>query len=150
MPSNSELSDLLERLREAGKRVTAPKRAVLHVLQLSHEHLTAEDITTAVQASAPDVATSTVYRILDEFEELGIVVHSHVGQHAAVYHLAGQHHVHLLCEDCDNIWQIDAEVFDTLAEALRINADFVLDRHHVALSGRCGPCESAKNKGLAN
>lgn len=130
-------------IRGGTKRVTAAKRAVAAVLVSAATHLTADEITGAVQARLPDVNPSTVYRILDEFEELSIVVHTHLGQPAAVYHLAGVVHGHLTCGDCRATVEIPAAHFDALSKQLVRAYGFRLDRHHVALSGTCAACQRA-------
>ena len=135
-------------IRGAAKRVTIAKRTVGEVLACASGHLTADEITFKVQQRLPDVSTSTVYRILDEFEELNIVVHAHLGQQAAVYHLAGAVHGHLTCESCNATMEIPAEHFDALSKNLLTTYDFMLDRHHVALSGTCGACQARRRADL--
>jgi Fur family ferric uptake transcriptional regulator len=102
-----------------------------------------------VQERLPDVSPSTVYRILEEFEELNIVVHAHLGQHAAVYHLAGAVHGHLTCEDCHATFEIPADHFDALSKKLLTTYGFRLDRHHVALSGACATCQAVRHATIA-
>ena len=130
-------------IRGAARRVTAAKRTVAQVLVSAPSHLTAEEIASAVARQRPDVSPSTIYRILDEFEELRIVVHAHLGQSAAVYHLAGAVHGHLVCERCTSTTEIPAAHFDQLSKNLLTTYGFVLDRHHVAISGLCASCHHA-------
>src|ERR1019366_7156630 len=137
-------------IRGAAKRVTVAKRTVAAVLVSASEHLTADEITFAVQQRQPDVSPSTVYRILEEFEELNIVVHAHLGQHAAVYHLAGAVHGHLTCEVCHGTFEIPAAHFATLSKNLLTKFGFRLDRHHVALSGTCATCQSVRHTAIAS
>lgn len=134
------VDEILATIRASGGRITATKRALVTALAASSDHLTAEELTSAVQALAPETSPSTVYRNLDELEALGVVVHSHLGRAAAVYHLAGPLHGHLLCEACGATIEVSAGLFDTLARSVRTDYDFEVDRHHLALSGYCGPC----------
>jgi Fur family ferric uptake transcriptional regulator len=133
-------------IRGASKRVTVAKRTVAEVLVNAKGHLTAEAITNSVQRLEPEVSPSTVYRILEEFEELKIVVHAHLGQAAAVYHLAGVVHGHLTCETCKRTFEIPAVHFDELSKDLQKVFGFQLDRHHVALSGTCAACQANVRK----
>jgi Fur family ferric uptake transcriptional regulator len=132
--------EILSTVRGSDRRVTLAKRTVVEVLVKARGHLTAEEITSAVQSLRPEVSPSTVYRILEEFEELNIVVHSHLGQAAAVYHLAGAVHGHLTCEYCKQTIEISAAHFEALSKELQKTYGFQLDRHHVALSGTCARC----------
>jgi Fur family transcriptional regulator, ferric uptake regulator len=134
------LGEILAAVRAAGKRVTAAKQTVAEVLTTAERHLTADEITVAVQSRRPDVSPSTIYRILEELEELDLVVHTHLGQAAAVYHLSGGGHSHLVCTDCHATIEIPASHFDALARDLQRAYGFQLDRHHVAIPGRCARC----------
>jgi len=127
-------------MREHAKRITAAKRAVVDVLVQAGDHVTADDVTQRVQALRPEVSTSTVYRILEELEELGLAVHSHSGHAAASYHLVGSAHGHVACEKCHATFEVAPGAFDRLARELLATHGFVLDRHHVALSGVCAQC----------
>jgi Fur family ferric uptake transcriptional regulator len=142
VPQNT-LDQILSAVHGAAKRVTVAKRTVAEVLVTTNRHLTADEITTLVQEREPDVSPSTIYRILEEFESLKIVVHAHLGQTAAVYHLAGAVHGHLTCEHCGATLEIPAAHFDALSKDLQRSYGFLLDRHHVAISGTCEKCQSA-------
>jgi Fur family transcriptional regulator, ferric uptake regulator len=143
--AQSNLDEILSRIRGAAKRVTVAKRHVAEVLIESGTDLTADEITHRVQGRSPDVSPSTVYRILEEFETLGIIVHAHLGRAAAVYHLAGTVHGHLVCEQCGATLEIPARDFDKLSRSLASSYGFVLDRHHVALSGICVVCRASSS-----
>jgi Fur family ferric uptake transcriptional regulator len=136
--------DILSTIRASSHRVTLAKRTVIEVLVNAEEHMTAEMITNDVQARRPEVSPSTVYRILEELEELNVVVHSHLGQAAAVYHLTGAVHGHLTCEVCKTTFEISAAHFDALSRDLLRSYGFQLDRHHVALSGTCDRCKNVQ------
>jgi Fur family ferric uptake transcriptional regulator len=134
--------DVLETLRDHAKRITGPKRAVVEVLVGAEDHLTADEVTQRVQLLRPDVSPSTVYRILDELEDLALVVHSHAGHAAAVYHLSGRSHGHVTCESCHVTFEVSSDVFNRLANELLSSLGFELNRHHVALSGLCAHCRT--------
>lgn len=139
---DEDLEEIATTVRRAARRMTNAKRTVAEVLLAAPGHLTADEITRAVQDRQPDVSPSTVYRILEEFEELKIVVHAHLDQHAAVYHLAGAVHAHLTCEVCGATFEIPASHFDALGKDLQRTFGFSLNRHHVAITGTCAHCQS--------
>jgi Fe2+ or Zn2+ uptake regulation protein len=140
--STPGVNEILSAIRGAAKRVTVAKRTVAEVLVAAPGHLTVEEITQEVQSRQPDVSPSTVYRILEEFEALQIVVHAHLDQHAAVYHLAGAVHGHLTCDECGATFEIPAVHFDALSKDLMRSYGFMLDRHHVAVTGTCEYCQA--------
>jgi Fe2+ or Zn2+ uptake regulation protein len=140
-PENN-VDEILSSVRGAAKRVTIAKRTVAEVLVSARGHLTVDEVTIAVQDRRPDVSPSTVYRILEEFEDLQIVVHAHLDQHAAVFHLAGAVHGHLTCDECGATFEIPAAHFDALSKDLMRTFGFMLDRHHVAVTGTCEYCQA--------
>jgi len=89
--------------------VTTPRRLLVRCLFEASGHRTAEELAAEIQAHAPDVSISTVYRNLEELERLGVVVHSHLGHGPATYHLATAAHGHLVCRKCQTQVEI-AEV----------------------------------------
>ncbi len=140
------VDDILDAIRTTGGRVTATKRALVEALVDTRDHLTVESLTSVVQLRAPEASPSTVYRNLEELENLGIVVHSHLGRAAAVYHLAGPVHGHLLCSSCGRTIEVPSALFEPIVHEVRAQYDFDVDRHHLAISGVCGDCRrSAHN-----
>jgi len=121
--SQDSVEEILSTVRGGAKRVTVAKRTVAEVLVGASGHLTVDEVTVAVQDRRPDVSPSTVYRILEEFEELKIVVHTHLGQSAAVYHLSGAVHGHLTCEVCNYTMQIPAAHLTSWARTCRRPTD---------------------------
>jgi len=83
---------VLAELRRRGGRVTTTRRLVLRALFERSGHCTApelaEEVGQQVRSQGLDVHMSTIYRFLDELEELGVVSHSHLGHGRAVYDLS--------------------------------------------------------------
>ena len=103
-------------MRRHGGRVTSSRRLLLDVLFTDPEHRSAEELAARVQAQAPDVHLSTVYRNLEELERLGVVVHTHVGHGPATYHLASSIHGHFVCERCGTMTEVPENLFAELGE----------------------------------
>ena len=136
----ARLERILGLFRSRGGRVTAPRRAIIAALLESPAHVTADELTAAVQAAHPDVHTSTIYRCLASLEELGVVDHVHLGHGRAVYHLADESHQHLVCESCGAVVEVPDAVFSSLAKRLRSQFGFDLRPRHFAVTGRCATC----------
>lgn len=131
---------MLALVREHGGRVTATRRLLLRALFDATGHRTAEELADEVQALAPDVHISTIYRNLDELERLGVVVHAHLGHGPATYHLATGAHGHFVCEQCGAMVEAPDEVFQSLSRAARTRFGFDINPHHFAVLGRCRGC----------
>ncbi len=131
---------MLELLRAHGGRVTTSRRLLLSCLFEGSNHRTAEDLAAEVQAIAPDVHLSTIYRNLDELERLGVIVHTHLGHSPAMYHLATETHGHLVCQSCGDIIEAPHELFGALADATLARYGFAIDPRHFSVLGCCAAC----------
>ena len=134
------VEEVLDLLRADGGRITTSRRLLVRCLFEGTRHRTAEELTTEVQALAPDVHLSTVYRNLDELERLGVVVHAHLGHGPALYHLASETHGHLVCEACGSMIEAPEDYFVGLATAARRQYGFTIDPRHFAVLGHCAGC----------
>ena len=144
MATTTDAEAILDRLRASGGRITSARRALVNALFEHGGHPTAEDLAAMVQATHPDVAQSTVYRILDDLEELGEVHHTHLGHGPAVYHLAAAAHPHLVCEDCGLVTELDRRSFNALARRLADAQGFAVSAGHFAVTGQCAACASRR------
>lgn len=120
--------------------MTTSRRLLVQALFESAGHAIAEELAEVVQAKAPDVHLSTIYRNLEELERLGIVTHAHLGHGAATYHLTARTHGHLVCERCQATIEVPDELFDALSRRARTRFGFVVDPYHFAVLGRCRTC----------
>jgi Fur family ferric uptake transcriptional regulator len=127
--------DALRRLREGGGRLTAAKSAMVALFFTEPGSMTADE----VGARLPSVDESTVYRVLAQLEQAGIVEHVHPGHGAAAYRLAGADTVSVVCSVCERVVDVDRAELDELVDRIRRRYGVELDLHHFALVGRCTP-----------
>ena len=131
---------VLDLLRARGGRITTSRRLLLSRLFESSSHRTAEELATEVQALAPDVHLSTIYRSLDELQRLGVIVHTHLGHGATMYTLASHAHSHFICEKCGVMIEAPDDFFKGLARSAKTKLGFSIDPHHFAILGCCSAC----------
>ena len=148
-PAPSRVLAALTVLRDRGERVTRVRQAVLEVLDVTDEHLGANEIVRKAEALVPGVHRATVYRALSTLGDLGLVSQTHLGGSAAVYHLAlppesgndgDPSHAHLQCTRCHKVIDIGIEMVRPLATELDRSLGFRLEPQHTALLGRCADC----------
>lgn len=138
-PDAPELApDLATALRTRGLRRTAQREHVLEAVRRLG-HATPEQISEAV----PGVDVTTVYRTLELLEDLGLVKHAHLGHGAPAYRPAEDDHVHVVCHVCGSVVDAPADLVDALALRLEDEQDFLLDRSHFTVFGRCANCVAA-------
>jgi len=136
----STVDDVLASVRARGGRATSSRRALLEALFNTDGHLTAEELAAAVQARAPGVYISTIYRNLDDLQRLGVVVHSHLGHGPATYQLASSAHAHFICDNCGATVEAPDELFQGLARTAKAKLGFSIDPRHFAMLGHCSVC----------
>jgi len=140
LPRFETVDDVLSLVREQGGRITSARRLLLHAFFDDPGHWTAEELAEAVQARAPDIHLSTIYRNLDELERMGVVVHAHLGHGPATYHLAANAHSHFVCEECGTTFKAPDELFRSLSKSAQARFGFEINPHHSAILGRCRDC----------
>lgn len=98
------MSDLVERLRGRGWRMTAQRRVVAEVLDGDHVHLTADEVQIRAVRLLPEISRATVYNTLGEMVSLGEVMEVTTGGRAKRYDPNARHpHQHLVCSGCGTI-----------------------------------------------
>ena len=94
----------IEELKSNGLKATAPRLKILEVFQqATARHLSAEDVYRALLDKQDDIALATVYRVLQQFEQAGILSRHHFESGKAVYEMdEGEHHDHIMGKESDD------------------------------------------------
>jgi Fur family ferric uptake transcriptional regulator len=129
--------------RGKGLKLTPQRRLIFDILHDSGEHLTAEEILEYVQARAPGVNKSTVYRTLELLEELGCVFKSELGDRFIYHHAEEGHHHHLVCRRCGQSIDCAEDLFHSVERKLDEELGFQVDFKHVVMSGLCRQCRGS-------
>lgn len=129
-------------LRDAGHRVTRPRRAVWAVLRDATGHLTVEELADRVQQTEPGVNVASVYRALDVFAQLDMVRESRLGdEEASRWEIAHpDEHFHLVCEDCGKIDHHVGTLVEQVREHLAEGHGFQPREVELIVTGRCADC----------
>ena len=131
-----------EDLKSAGLKVTLPRLKILEVLESSpNHHLSAEDIYRVLIDQHEEVGVATIYRVLSQFEESGIVQKLNFENNQAVYELCGlEHHDHLVCVKCNKIIEFQDDVIEKHQIQIAKKHGFDLTDHSLYLYGLCKDC----------
>ena len=144
----------IEELKSTGLKATLPRLKILEIFQKGEQrHMTAEDVYRALIDENSDVGLATVYRVLTQFEQAGILSRSHFESGKAVYELDdGKHHDHLVCLDCGRVEEFyDAEI-EKRQQAVAKTKGFVIADHALSLYAHCSkdPCPNRESGGRGN
>lgn len=129
-------------LKNSGLKATLPRLKILEVFQRAAasgvRHLSAEDVHTSMLAEGLDVGLATVYRVLAQFEQAGLLTRSHFEAGRAVFELdEGAHHDHLVCLTCGRVEEfVDGEI-ERRQQKIAADRGFRLRDHALALYGEC-------------
>ena len=129
----------VEELKSSGLKATLPRIKILEVFQrTARRHMTAEDVYKALLFEDSDIGLATVYRVLMQFEQAGLLTRSNFESGKAVFELnEGQHHDHLVCLTCGRVEEFfDAEI-EARQRAVAEVRGFVLQEHSLALYATC-------------
>ena len=132
----------LGRLDEAGYRSGAARRRVVELLAEEHCALTALEIDRRLDS----VGRASVYRTLDQLEQLHLVQRVEIGGDAAGYERidGGEHHHHLVCEECGRLTPFADRSLERAIAAISRDSEFEVAAHDVVLRGRCAECKPAR------
>ena len=130
-------------LKSAGLKATLPRLKILELFQDSEQrHLSAEDVYRLLIDHDADIGLATVYRVLMQFEQAGLLIRSQFEGGKAVFELdEGEHHDHMVCTQCGRVEEFVDEVIETRQKAIASNPGFELSDHAMALYGKCRSCQ---------
>lgn len=132
----------MKELRKVGLKVTIPRVTILELLQNSEKnHYSAEEVFTALRENGHEIGLATVYRVLSQFEQAGILMKHNFEGGQAVFELdTGEHHDHLICINCNKIVEFHDVQLEEDQKKIAKQHDFVLEDHHMVLYGICKNC----------
>jgi Fur family ferric uptake transcriptional regulator len=126
-------------LKSAGLKATLPRLRIINLFEQSKvRHLSAEDVYKQLLADGLDIGLATVYRVLTQFEQAGLLVRHHFESGKAVFELnQGGHHDHLVCLQCGRV----EEFFDAEIEKRQLKVakerGFAIAEHALYLYAEC-------------
>jgi len=132
-----------QNLKKAGLKITLPRLKILEIMEKAKEHhLSAEDIYRVLIESGEEIGLATVYRVLTQFEEAGLVVRHHFESGQSVFELdLGMHHDHLVCVKCGRVEEFVDHMIEKRQEEIAKHAGFSITDHSLNIYGICGKCQ---------
>ena len=126
-------------LKSSGLKVTLPRVKILEVFQRSQQrHMAAEDVYKALLAEHAEIGLATVYRVLMQFEQAGLLSRSHFESGKSVFELnEGRHHDHPVCVTCGRVEEFFDPEIEQRQRAVAAERGFELQDHALALYAVC-------------
>jgi len=135
-------------LKASGLKATLPRLKILEIFQNSAiRHLTAEDVYKILLTENMDVGLATVYRVLTQFEQAGLLHRNHFESGKAIFELnEGSHHDHLVCLDCGRVEEFFDDQIEKRQHAIAKERGFSIAEHSLAIYGNCTKVNCANKK----
>ena len=129
----------IDELKSNGLKATLPRLKILEVFQrTTQRHMTAEDVFRVLLDERSDIGLATVYRVLMQFEQAGLLTRSSFESGKAVYELnEGQHHDHLVCIDCGRVEEFYDEEIERRQHDIATTKGFQIHDHALSLYATC-------------
>lgn len=122
-------------LRDAGLKATLPRLRILEILEkLEEKHVSAEDVYKALLDAEEDVGLATVYRVLTQFEDAGLVIRHNFDSGHSVFELdRGRHHDHMICVKTGKVIEFENEQIEQLQKQIAQEHGYQLEGHSLVL-----------------
>ena len=132
MSSHSELKTI-------GLKATLPRLRILELFEKSKvRHLSAEDVYKLLLKEGTDTGLATVYRVLTQFEQAGLLMRHHFETGKAVFELnRGSHHDHLVCMQCGRVEEFFDEAIEQRQLAVAKERGFRIHDHSLHIYADC-------------
>jgi Fur family transcriptional regulator, ferric uptake regulator len=134
----------LTALRDAGYRKGGARKAVVETLARHNCAVTALELDEELRNRSAAVGRASVYRALDQLEELGLVQRLEVSRGVASYELispTGHHHHHAICRQCGRMEAFEDPGLEQAIARVSSQVDFEVSEHDVVLRGLCAQCK---------
>lgn len=133
----------LRRLSESSGRSGSARRAVVELLGQQGCCLSAQEAHERLRAAGPRVGIASVYRALEGLDALGLVQRVDLGDGVARFepaHAGGEHHHHLVCDDCGKVEPFEDPTLEAAIERVADGRGYAVAAHDVVLRGACDDC----------
>ena len=132
-------------LKKAGLKATLPRIKILSFLEESKiRHMSAEDVYKAMLDSGEEISLATVYRVLTQFEQAGLVTRHHFEGGHSVFELdSGKHHDHILCVKCGRVDEFVDSVIEERQRNIAAEKGYDMTDHSLYIFGICQKCQKS-------
>lgn len=135
-------------LKDNGLKVTGPRLKILDLFEnRAEEHLSAEDVYRILLENGVEIGVATIYRVLTQFEQAGILLRHHFETGKAVYELnKGGHHDHLVCVKCGDVTEFHNEEIERLQDKIAKENGYRVVDHALYMYGVCASCQRKERR----
>jgi Fur family ferric uptake transcriptional regulator len=139
-------------LKNAGLKATVPRLKIINLFETSTlRHMTAEDVYRQLLSEGLDIGLATVYRVLTQFEQAGLLVRHHFESGKAVFELnPGTHHDHIVCLNCGRVEEFYDPEIEKRQAKIAHERGFAITEHALYLYAECLKADCPHRGGSGN
>lgn len=128
-----------EHLKSAGLKSTLPRLKILDLFKNGQKrHMSAEDVYQLLRDSGDNVGLATVYRVLTQFEQAGLLVRHNFEGGKSVFELnEGTHHDHIVCMQCGHVEEFYDSAIELRQKKIAADRGFTIHDHSLHIYGDC-------------
>ncbi len=131
-------------LKDNGLKITPKRKAVIELFLKKKKRMHPYEVLAGIKNLLPSVGLPTIYRILDEFKKVGILIQVFSDDCQLYYSLCSMpeaHHHHFLCRKCKKIEEVDYCNFKELSKFIEKKHNCKVESHLLQIEGLCGKCK---------
>ncbi len=132
------MENYIERLREYNLKATPQRAAIAEALDI-YGHLSVEGLYELLKKRFHSLSLATIYKNINIMMENSFVAEVKLPEQKSVYELTKESHAHLLCNRCNNVWDIDLDLDAVIQEASK-NSSFECEKANLVITGVCEQC----------
>ena len=134
----------IAQLKDSGLKVTGPRLKILDLFEAhAEEHLSAEDVYRILLEQGVEIGVATIYRVLTQFEQAGILQRHHFETGKAVYELDKvDHHDHIVCVKCGSVHEFHNPEIEALQDRIAEENGYRIVDHALYMYGVCADCQA--------
>jgi len=132
-----------DKLKSAGLKITLPRIKILEMLgAYADQHYTAEDLYKLLLQQGDDIGVATIYRVLTQCEQAGLVTRLQFDDGPAKFELSrDDHHDHFVCTRCGKVDEFHDEIIEARQQKIAAKAGYEIAGHSMILYGICAACQ---------
>jgi Fur family ferric uptake transcriptional regulator len=139
-------------LKNIGLKATLPRLRILDLFEQSDKrHLSAEEVYRLLSDEGQDIGLATVYRVLTQFEQAGLLIRHHFDSDKAVFELnQGDHHDHLVCLQCGRVEEFYDSEIEKRQTRISKERGFAIRDHSLQIYADCSKENSPNRKPIGS
>lgn len=120
--------------------LTVQRRAILEVVQESHDHPTAADIIERLRHKGFNFAYGTVYNSLRYLTEVQLIQELKLGESVSRYDARTEEHQHIVCTSCGKVEEVLTEIPQAWLDLVSEQTKYRIEHPHIVMEGLCEQC----------